>query len=171
MFSETERSKMQGALVARAAADDRVVGAALVGSVARGTQDAWADIDLALQLDHGIDEAQLVDEWTRTIYDAYGAADTHDVWAAGARYRVFLLRSSLQIDVSFWPLEAFRATEPSFRVRFRTPNTPTDPVSADVSATIGMGWLYASTRAPRSHAARCGRRRRCSIACAARSSR
>jgi hypothetical protein len=109
-----------------AEADARVVGAAMVGSGARGTQDAWSDIDVALQLDHRVDEAQLVDESTKTIHDEYGIADTHDVWAASARYRVFRLRGSLQVDVSFWPRDAFRATKPGCRVLFGTPSTPTD---------------------------------------------
>lgn len=143
MFSATDRATIQSGLIARAAADQRVVGAALVGSAAWGTQDDWSDIDLALQLDDGVDEQQLVDEWTQAIHDEHGLSDTHDVRAAGARYRVFLLSSSLQIDVSFWPHDKFRATEPGFRVLFGTPNAPTQPAPPDASAITGMGWLYA----------------------------
>lgn len=65
------------------------------------------------------------------------------MWAAGARYRVFFLESSLQVDVSFWPHDKFRATEPGFQVLFGTPNAPTEPTPPDASAAIGMGWLYA----------------------------
>ncbi|GAB2853406.1 nucleotidyltransferase domain-containing protein [Microbacterium insulae] len=143
MFSATDRDTIQSSLIARAVADQRVIGAALVGSAARGTQDDWSDIDLALQLDHGVDEQQLVDEWTQAIGDEHGLSDTHDVRSAGARYRVFLLSNSLQVDVSFWPHNKFRATEPGFHVLFGTPNAPTEPTPADASAMIGMGWLYA----------------------------
>ena len=143
MFSSVDRVTIQSALIARAEADQRVIGAALVGSAARGSQDDWSDIDLALQLDDGVDEQQLVHEWTQAIHDEHGVSDTHDVWAAGARYRVFLLSNSLQIDVSFWPRDKFRATEPGFRVLFGTPNAPTDPAPPDASAMTGTGWLYA----------------------------
>ncbi|MDW4574079.1 nucleotidyltransferase domain-containing protein [Microbacterium sp. M3] len=143
MFSATDRAAIQSRLIARAVADQRVIGAALVGSAARGSQDDWSDIDLALQLNDGVDEQQLVDEWSQTIDDEHGLSDTHDVWAAGARYRVFLLSNSLQVDVSFWPHDKFRATEPGFHVLFGTPNEPTEPTPADASVMIGMGWLYA----------------------------
>lgn len=143
MFSATDRATIQSDLIARADADPRVIGAALVGSAARGSQDDWSDIDLALQLDDDVDEQRLVDEWTQAIHDRHGLSDTHDVWAAGARYRVFLLSSSLQIDVSFWPSDKFRATEPGFQVLFGTPNAATEPAPPDASAMTGMGWLYA----------------------------
>lgn len=143
MFSATDRATIQAALIARAETDPRVIGAALVGSAARGNQDDWSDIDLALQLADGVDEQHLVDEWTRAIDDEHGLSDTHDVRAAGARYRVFFLSNSLQVDVSFWPHDKFRATEPGFEVLFGTPNPPTEPTPSDTSAMIGMGWLYA----------------------------
>lgn len=72
-----------------------------------------------------------------------GLADTFDVVAGGVRYRVHMLRSALQIDVSFWPHDQFRATEPGFRVLFGTPNSPTEPWPMDAGNEIGRGWLYA----------------------------
>lgn len=143
MFSSMDRAMIRSDLIARAEADPRIIGAAIVGSAARGTEDDWSDIDLAVQFDDGVDEQRLVDEWTEAIHVAYGVSDTHDVWAAGTRYRVFLLSNSLQIDVSFWPRDTFRATESGFRVVFGTPNAPTEPAPPDASAMIGMGWLYA----------------------------
>lgn len=65
------------------------------------------------------------------------------MFASGARYRVFLLRSSLQIDVSFWPHDQFRAAEPGFQPLFGTPNPASTPAPVDTGATIGMGWLCA----------------------------
>jgi predicted nucleotidyltransferase len=143
MFSVLERSEIRAWLVARAKADPRIAGAALVGSGARDAEDEWSDIDLVLQLDPTADESLLVEDWTRAIDETRGIADTLDVFAGGVRYRVFFLRSSLQIDVSFWPHDQFRATEPTFRVLFGTPNTATEPMRLDAGETIGLGWLYA----------------------------
>ena len=102
MFSATERTAIRAELITLATEDPRIAGAALAGSAARGTEDAWSDIDLLLQLDSAADEPTVVDDWSDTIDTRFGVADTLDVFAVGVRYRVFLLRSSLQIDVSFW---------------------------------------------------------------------
>ncbi|HEY9308659.1 MAG TPA: nucleotidyltransferase domain-containing protein [Microbacterium sp.] len=143
MFSATERTAIRAELITLATEDPRIAGAALAGSAARGTEDAWSDIDLLLQLDSAADEPTVVDDWSDTIDTRFGVADTLDVFAVGVRYRVFLLRSSLQIDVSFWPPDQFRATEPAFHLLFGTPNTPTNPIPLNTDTAIGLGWLYA----------------------------
>lgn len=143
MFAPIDRSSFRESLVAYARADSQVVGAALVGSAARGAEDAWSDIDLVLQLAPDADEPAVVNRWTRWIDAEQGTADTFDVMAQGVRYRVFLLRSSLQVDVSFWPHDEFRATEDGFRLLFGTASPPTAPAPPDVDQMIGMGWLYA----------------------------
>lgn len=143
MFSITERTEIRAELITLATDDARIGGAALAGSVARGTEDAWSDIDLLLQLNPAADEPTVVADWTNAIDTRFGVADTLDVFAVGVRYRVFLLRSSLQIDVSFWPHDQFRATEPAFHLLFGTPNTPTAPTPVNIDTAIGMGWLYA----------------------------
>ncbi|TGO04619.1 hypothetical protein [Serinibacter arcticus] len=73
-----------------------------------------------------------------------GTSDTLDVFAGNVRYRVFLLRSSMQIDLSFWPFEQFRATggEP-FTLLFGTPGEAAAPGPVDTGRVIGTGWLYA----------------------------
>lgn len=143
VFTPADRSRIRDELVARAQSDPNVVGAALVGSAARDAEDAWSDIDLVLQLGRATCEPEVVEEWSREIDSAYGVADTLDVLAGGIRYRVFLLRSSLQLDVSFWPHDEFRATEPGFRLLFGTPATPAEPSTPDIDRIIGSGWLYA----------------------------
>ena len=142
MFATQERSRIRDALIARARADDQIVGAALVGSAARGEEDAWSDIDVVLQLAPDADEPAVVEAWTRWIDDRFTVADTLDV-VAGARYRVLLLASSLQIDVSFWPYAEFRGTGESFQLVFGAPNPPSLQSAPDLDALIGMGWLYA----------------------------
>ncbi|MFB7892171.1 nucleotidyltransferase domain-containing protein [Microbacterium sp. NPDC056044] len=89
------------------------------------------------------DEPVVVDAWTRAIAGQYGLADILDVFSGGVRYRVFLLQNSLQIDVSFWPQDDFRATEPGFTLLFGTANVPTQPAPPNTDNLIGMGWLYA----------------------------
>lgn len=143
MFSVAERTEIRAELITLATDDPRIAGAALAGSAARGTEDAWSDIDLILQLDPAADEPTVVADWTAAIDTRFGVADTLDVFAVGVRYRVFLLRSSLQIDVSFWPHDQFRATEPAFQLLFGTANAPTTPTPLNTDAAIGLGWLYA----------------------------
>ena len=138
------RSRLRDSLVDLARHDEDVVGAALVGSAARGAEDEWSDIDLVLQLSPDADEPAVVDRFTQWIDAEEGTADTLDVMAGGVRYRVFLLRSSLQVDISFWPHDEFRATtSEGFQLIFGSANPPTRPAEPDLNRTIGMGWLYA----------------------------
>ena len=144
MFESGDRERIRSELIEAASADPDIVGAALVGSAARGAEDRWSDIDLVLQLADDAGEPRVVERWTRLIRDRYGVADTLDVFAAqGVRYRVFLLPTSLQIDLSFWPRDLFRETEPGFALQFGTPAEPTRPAAPDPRRMIGMGWLSA----------------------------
>jgi len=143
MFTVDERERLRDAMIAHAQAFPDIVGAALVGSAARGREDRWSDIDLVLQLAPDGDEPSVVAAWTAWMRGQADVADTLDVHARDARYRVFLLASSLQVDVSFWPYDAFRATEDGFALVFGAANAATRPAPADVDAMIGMGWLYA----------------------------
>jgi hypothetical protein len=142
MFDALERTRIRDELIAHARTDVSIAGAALVGSAARGDEDAWSDIDLVLQLAPDADEPAVVQAWTVWVDDRFDVADTLDVMAA-VRYRVFLLTSSLQIDVSFWPYAEFRGTGESFQLLFGTPNPPSVHSAPDLDAHIGMGWLYA----------------------------
>jgi hypothetical protein len=143
MFDVLEREGIRDQLIAHARVDPDTVGAALVGSGARGQEDEWSDIDLVLQLADHADEAAVVARWTKWIDAQFSTADTLDVMAGGVRYRVFLLSSSLQIDLSFFPYRQFRATEESFHLIFGYPNAPSTPTPLNVDSVIGMGWLYA----------------------------
>ncbi|WP_082569111.1 nucleotidyltransferase domain-containing protein [Microbacterium sp. Root180] len=144
IFDAADRARIRDELLRAARADPDIAGAALVGSAARGAEDRWSDIDLVLQLARGADEAAVVERWTSEIRDRFGIADTLDVFAAeNVRYRVFLLPTSLQIDVSFWPHDLFRETEAGFALQFGTAAAPTRPPARDPRRMIGMGWLYA----------------------------
>jgi phosphopantetheinyl transferase/predicted nucleotidyltransferase len=143
VFSIREREELRDRLIEAAHADDRIVAAALVGSGARDAEDAWSDVDLALRLGEGLDTRRVADDWTARMYESEGAVDHLDVWAATTLFRVFLLSSSLQVDLSFHPSASFAATGASFRLLFgeaNEPRTASPPVAGDL---IGMGWLYA----------------------------
>lgn len=77
------------------------------------------------------------------MYDELGCVDHLDVRRGDTLYRVFLLASALQVDISFWPAAEFGATGPGFRLVFgeAARQHPTEPPS--VRELIGMGWLYA----------------------------
>lgn len=143
MFAPAEREAIRTALIDRAAEDPTIAGAALVGSAARDAEDNWSDIDLVLQLAPDADEPTVAREWTDYLGAIGPVADTFDLFAGGVRYRVFLLESSLQIDLSFWPFEQFCATERPFRLLFGTPGKAAEPEPPDVDSVIGMGWLFA----------------------------
>ncbi len=143
MFSPETRRALRERLVERARHDPGVAGAAFVGSAATGREDSWSDIDLALQVSRGHDPAQIAADWTTWLRREAEVADTLDVVGAGTLFRVFLLADSLQIDLSFWPFDAFRATQDGFTVLFGSPNEPTTSPPLDAEHHVGMGWLYA----------------------------
>lgn len=65
------------------------------------------------------------------------------MWSDTTLFRVFLLSSSLQVDLSFWTADTFAASGASFRLLFGESNEPRHPRSFAPEALIGMGWLYA----------------------------
>lgn len=142
MFTPESRAELRDALVETARRDPSIAAAALVGSGATGREDEWSDIDLALCLSPGMDPRSAADAWTVAMYEQYGAVHHLDVWATDALYRVFLLGSSLQVDLSFWPNGDFRATESSFRLLFGETGEPTTPPTPQPEQLAGMGWLY-----------------------------
>ncbi|WP_152364084.1 nucleotidyltransferase domain-containing protein [Microlunatus speluncae] len=142
MFTVTERAALRRSLVDRARADPDVIAAAVLGSGASGEEDDWSDIDLALCLRPDADQDRVVQRWTDVIFAEHGAVHRLDVAAAGALYRVFLLESSLQLDLSFWPAAEFRPHGPTFRLLFGEALPPAEKTEVDPARTIGLAWLY-----------------------------
>ena len=143
MFSQEERRDLRECLVAAAQLDERIRAAAVVGSGAEHREDEWSDIDLAFRLAAGLEPADVGDAWTERMYEDHGAVDHLDVWSERTLFRVFLLPSSMQVDLSFWPWETFAASGASFRLLFGEANEPRPPSSPTPESLIGMGWLYA----------------------------
>jgi hypothetical protein len=143
MFTPDERNRLRDALVSAARADDRITGAALTGSLALGAEDRWSDIDLALGAAPQADLGQVIADWTGLLYQEHGAIHHLDVRSGGTLYRVFLLSSTLQVDIAFSAAAEFGAIAPTFRLLFGTA-AELAPAPAPVAAElIGFGWLYA----------------------------
>jgi hypothetical protein len=143
MFTPEERTQLRDALIAAARADPRITGAALTGSAAVGAEDRWSDIDLALGVADGADSGRVIADWTDRMYQGCGAVHHLDVHRGDILFRVFLLASTLQVDLAFWPAAEFGAVGPTFRLLFGTANPPRVLSPPDDAALIGMGWLYA----------------------------
>jgi hypothetical protein len=152
MFTPEERTRLRDALVARARADERITGAALTGSASRDAEDRWSDIDLALGVAAGADVGQVMADWTGLLYREHGALDHLDVVSGAVVYRVFLLASTLQVDIAFAPEEEFGPRAPTFRLLFgrvgdrlaaAAGTAEAEAAAGRAADLIGMAWLYA----------------------------
>ena len=143
MFTERERDSLRDVLVAAARDDGRIGGVALTGSGAVGAEDEWSDIDLAFGLKDGVDQAEVIEDWTAVMYGEHECVHHTDVRSRGTVYRVFLLATTLQVDIAFAPAAEFGAKAPTFRLLFgeAVEQVPFgEPAAVEL---IGMGWLYA----------------------------
>jgi hypothetical protein len=143
MFTEEERGRLRADLLERAARDGRISGAALTGSAAAESEDRWSDIDLAFGVREGGELAQLLSDWTAYMYDQQQAVHHVDVKSGAWIYRVFLLASSLQVDLAFVARAEFRAVAATFRLVFGEANEPRYAAGSVPGDLIGLGWLYA----------------------------
>lgn len=143
MFTPAEREALRDALVAAARDDPRITAAALTGSAALDREDRWSDIDLALSVGDPGDVDGVVGDWSARMYGEHEAVHHVDVWLGATLFRVFLLPSTLQVDIAFWPAADFGALGPSFRLLFGTANERPSGRAPDPVHLIGMGWLYA----------------------------
>jgi hypothetical protein len=143
VFTAEEREGLREALVAAARADERLSGVALTGSAARGVVDKWSDIDLAFGVADGTRMPEAIEDWTERMYREHEAVHHFDVTRGAWVYRVFLLQSTLQVDLAFAPATEFGALSPTFKLLLGKsvdlPQTP-PPAAAEM---IGLGWLYA----------------------------
>ncbi len=143
MFTPEERTQLRSHLLEHAARDSRISGAAVTGSAAADREDRWSDIDLAFGV---VDAAQLphvLSDWTARMYDQHSALHHLDVRAGAWIYRVFLLPSTLQVDLAFVSGSEFRALAPTFRLMFGRANEPLDALPPLPLEIVGHAWLYA----------------------------
>ena len=143
MFTPADREHLRRVLLERAQRDPRITGGAITGSAAAGNEDTWSDIDLAFGIGELADRDVVIADWTRLMYDEHGAVDHLDVSAGGWLYRVFLLASTLQVDLAFVAAPQFCARAPTFQLVFGAAAAPDHRPPPEAGELIGLAWLYA----------------------------
>ena len=143
MFTPPERERMRSNLLARATRDRRISGAAVTGSAAVGGEDRWSDIDLAFGVSDAGELPDVLADWTAHMYREYLALHHLDVHSGASIYRVFLLPSTLQVDLAFAPSTEFRALAPTFQLISGEANEPRHLPPPPPGDIIGFAWLYA----------------------------
>jgi hypothetical protein len=145
VFTVEQREALRDAMLMLAADDERVVAGAAVGSLAVDAGDRYSDLDLTFAVAGHVPVADVLGDWTGTLVDEFAAVRLTDVEQGPTTYRVFLLPSGLQLDLSMTPAGQFRPRGPRFRLLFGEiatgdPAGPTPPVAEDL---FGWGVIYA----------------------------
>jgi hypothetical protein len=144
VFSIADRDRVRERLLALAANDERIVGAALVGSLAGGRADRWSDLDLTFAVRDGEGIAPVLEDWTERMRGEFDALPLFDLPSGETIYRVFLLPDGLQSDLSFSPERHFGAAGPRFQLLYgQAVDLPSRP---DRSAREIFGWGVAYAR-------------------------
>jgi predicted nucleotidyltransferase len=120
MFTSDQRDAIRERVLEIARADHRVTAGALVGSSATDDQDRWSDIDITFGIVDGASIQQVLDDWTELFVREFGALHYWDLPSGPSIYRVFLLPSGLEIDLSVTPQQQFAARGARFRSLFGT---------------------------------------------------
>ncbi|MDQ3878260.1 MAG: nucleotidyltransferase domain-containing protein [Actinomycetota bacterium] len=143
MFTVAERERVSEHVLAMAERDERVVAAAVVGSLALGGGDQWSDVDLTFAVADDVDLDDVLADWTQEISRELDGAHLFDLAAGGAIYRVFMMRECLQLDVSFTPASQFRPGSPRFRLIFGSAGEEKTPAPPAVMELVGWSVLWA----------------------------
>jgi hypothetical protein len=122
--------------------DSRLTGVAGIGSTSQGWSDHWSDIDVGVGVAGGVDIDEVVADWTRLLDGEFGILHRWDLRAGATLYRVFLLPTGLEIDLSFSPEDHFAARGPAFRLLFGKAAEPSEASLPDVDELVGLGWLF-----------------------------
>src|SRR5262245_10436759 len=143
MFTAEDRERIRSELLEAAAADVRLTGGAVTGSAATGREDRWSDIDLAFGVADTARLNEVLSDWTARMYERYEALHHLDVTSGAWVYRVFLLASTLQVDLALAPAEEFGARAPTFRLIFGRAAQQLHASPPGAESLIGYAWLYA----------------------------
>jgi hypothetical protein len=138
-----ERERLREGLVVAAQADKRLSGVAITGSAAGGSVDRWSDIDLAFGIADPTKLQEALADWTDRMYREHDAVHHFDVVRGAWVYRVFLLQSTLQVDLAFAPAAEFGAAGPTFQLLSGTSVERTHVPPPEAVELIGLGWLHA----------------------------
>jgi hypothetical protein len=138
MYSVAERDAIKQRLIERAYADPAIVGAALIGSTATGS-DRWSDLDLTFAVATGRTVSETLEAWTAWIAEELGGAKLADLPVGGTIYRVFIFPGALQVDLSFSEQGVFGSRSPRFALLFGDPVEHPYTV-IDQSKADNFGW-------------------------------
>jgi hypothetical protein len=138
MFSVADRDHVRDQVLQLAASDSRVVAGAAVGSLAMGGGDRWSDLDLTFAVADEFSIFDVLEDWSLGIVEKFDAAHLFDLPSGPSIYRVFLLPSCLQFDLSFTPASKFGATGPKFKLLFG--NSVEKPYPEPLSAQELFGY-------------------------------
>jgi hypothetical protein len=141
MFTVEQRDQMRERIVEIARADPRVTAGALVGSSASDAQDLWSDIDITFGIADGVSIQTVLDDWTALFGRDFGALHYWDLPAGPSIYRVFLLPSGMEIDVSVTPQKDFGARGSRFLSLFGT-HKEFPPAPPSTRYLVGLGWHH-----------------------------
>jgi hypothetical protein len=143
VFTIEDRDEARDHLLEMARSDDRVVGAAVVGSLSVGAEDRWSDLDLTFAVSDDAEVDQVLTDWTRQLVADLEAIVLLDLPSGHTIYRVFLLPNNLQIDLSFTPAAWFGPRSPKFRLVFGRAGEVSPPDPPDPRDLFGWAVVYA----------------------------
>lgn len=134
---------MRATILEAAQSDGRISGGAITGSAAGGTEDEWSDVDVAFGVRQGGSVDGVLADFTALMYRRFDARHHVDVRVGNWIYRVFLLATTLQVDIAVAPQPEFGARAPTFRLVFGEAADLPKPSPAGAEGLIGLAWLYA----------------------------
>src|SRR2546421_2610449 len=142
MFTVEERDLVRKRLVQVSRADPRLVGGALVGSTAGGGGDRWSDLGITFGVADGAAIEVFLADWTVRLVNEFDAVHIFDLPYLSTIYRVFLMPSNLQVDLSFTPGNKFLGKGLKFDLLFgkALERDPAKPASAE--QTFGLAVVY-----------------------------
>jgi hypothetical protein len=142
VFTVAERDAVRERVLQMAEKDPRVVGGAVVGSLALGPGDEWSDLDLTFAVADGAEPGDVLGDWTARMAEL-GGTTLLDVRSGPTIYRVFLFPRCLQVDLSFTPSAEFAPASPTWRLLFGTAGEPAYRPPRPAEEIVGYGALYA----------------------------
>ncbi len=143
MFSVADRDRVRDRVLEWAKSDARVAAGAVVGSLALGGGDRWADLDLTFGVADEAPLAQVLEDWSRRVVSEFDAFHLFDLPSGPSIYRVFMLPGCLQFDLSFTPASQFGATSPRFKLLFGQAVARSHIAPPDAHELFGYGVHHA----------------------------
>jgi hypothetical protein len=143
MFSVEERDAARAYVLRMASEDSRITAAAEVGSFARRAADRWSDLDLTFAVADDVPVGDVIGDWTPQLEAALHAVPLWDLRVGSRTYRVFVLRGSLQVDLSFTPASQFRPAGPAFALLFAEAGPTDAPLPPTPDHFFGLGVVQA----------------------------